>query len=243
MVLVLIIVILMGGFLLSLNYIFLCMAILSAVVFLLRILVSATQGHVHKKQTAIYAKQLGEFSSNARFVLEVYPLAYVGRADDLDIEKKVKQKDEIRKLACKYGWSSKQGEVTHFYSIGYAEIREAQKQWVMAQEKGKEIIFYLLMRKYDGKYDRKGIRGFVVSEYESDERKTIYALEQSGIATKKNWYNLNDDERLLAVRSYDEGKAGYTRLKKTQEVFPPYYYYWTMYPGNYPDLMETKNWQ
>ncbi|MBR6668287.1 MAG: hypothetical protein IKL25_08005 [Clostridia bacterium] len=243
MILLLIIFILMGAFLVSLNYIFLSMAIVGALIFLIRILVSAIQGHVKKKQTAIYAKQLENFSPNARFVLAVYPLAYVGRADDLDIEKKVKLKDEIRNLARKYGWSSKQGEVTHFYSIGYNEIGEAQKQLVMAQEKGKEIMFYLLMRKYDGKYGRKGIRGFVVSEYDSDERETIYALKNSGIATKKNWYNLNDTERLLAVRSYDEGKASYTRLNKSQKVFPPYYYYWTMYPGNYPDLMKEKNWQ
>ena len=171
------------------------------------------------------------FSPNARFMLEVNPLVNADYSND--VEKKVKVMDQVREIARKHGMNPQKQNMHHFHAAGYDEIKNAQKKFVLGQDHGKELLFYLHLSKRDKYNNQKGIRGLVTSQDSDNIKAVVDAMNSSGVANLMNskyhcadYKAFRDNEKLIAIRSFDEGKAVFTRLKKSHQILPPYYYRW-----------------
>ena len=163
-------------------------------------------------------------------MLEVEPL--VSQSIN-GIEHKMKLLDEVRKAAVKHGLNLDERSAGNIHYAGYQEIQKAQKEYALAQENGQKLLFYILLLKFDNYDGKNGIRGLVDGFCFRNEE-IAKALTEAGLAKISQergfagyrYRDLHDNEKIHAIRSFDEGKAVYKRLQKEKQILPPYYHQW-----------------
>lgn len=180
------------------------------------------------KQKPIYLEQLKDLKPETRFFIDVQPLV---KKEIHGVEQKVEIRGQIEAVAKKHGLDTGKHSLSSFYYAGFNAIKEAQKTYILNLEKGGAILFYLYLIGWDGHDGNKGIRGLVNSGCFMHD--ITEAMNASGIANisyrDRSAYNpyrdLTDEEKVHAIRAFDEGKAAYTQLKKSREIVLPHYYY------------------
>ncbi|MBQ8536663.1 MAG: hypothetical protein IJ461_04585 [Clostridia bacterium] len=188
------------------------------------------QNAAEAKQKPVYIEQLKDLIPETRFFIDVQPLV---KKEIHSVEQKVKIRSQIEATAKKHGLKVEKQSLSSMYHAGFNAIKEAQKAYILNLENGKVILFYLYLIGWDGHNGSKGIRGLINAGCWMHE--ITKAMNASGIAKisyrDRSAYNpyrdLTDEEKLLAIRAFDEGKIAYTQLKKSrQTLLPRYYYEW-----------------
>ena len=188
----------------------------------------------HKK--AHYKSQLTELPAAARFFYDVSPLLKIKFS--YDVETRVSQEEhlhkKIRAAAQKHGINPHLQSYDDIYKMGFNAIKKAQKDWL--QQQTNAIRFYVFLQEHEGKteHSHKGIRDYVNDSYTSNEN-LVHRMNQCGlvhIEPETNQYGvtlvryLTDQEKVLAIRTYDEGKSAYRKLLHNE--YPIYYHEWLM---------------
>lgn len=192
-----------------------------------------------EKQRSLWHEQMKGFPPEAHFFVEAEDLV---RKSFNGVEQKLAIREELRAVADQYGydeeyWTSgyRKG-LRSMHSAGYYAIREAQEKFVMQldPEKYREILFYLNFLRQDGYADKKGIRGAIEGYLGKEDfynAMNKYGFIKIPYHKKGEPYTrqLTDEEKLLAIQIYDEGKELLLKYQKnSKEPFPPYYSEWLL---------------
>ena len=191
-----------------------------------------------QKMSAVYAEQLKSFCPEARFFLDVQPLK--DKICD-GVEQRVERRNQIAAIAKQHGidmdtWKGPQvlsvSSGPNIYYAGYTAILKAQKDFLLQFDDGLAMIFYLYLREHDGYAQKQGIRGLVEIGFHCDEvSKALNACNLANIpltgSSSDFFATLSDDHQLLAIQTFDAGKAAYKKLEKARKKdLPPYYFTW-----------------
>jgi site-specific recombinase XerD len=113
-----------------------------------------------------------------------------------------------------------------FFDTGMrlTEVTKARKLGVNTIQGYMRMLHYL-MNYLDKDY---GIRGLVTSQDSDNIKAIVDAINSSGVANLMNskyhcadYKAFRDNEKLIAIRAFDEGKAVFTHLKKSHQILPP----------------------
>ena len=182
-----------------------------------------------EKVKPIYDEQLKKLSPEARFFLDVQSVAHQPYPHT-DVELREDLRNQIRAIAGKHGLDLKeQFACERIYVNGRIEIQKAQEKFILKQKDGTKMMCYLCLVNKLKDMKKPDIKGFV--NFSFNDKDIGLALKKSNFQVPSREYGqisyLHDEHRILAIKTYNEGKAAYENFTKTYTgTLPVYFYRW-----------------